>query len=93
MRVLFVNTFCGVKSTGRILTTLEALSCGTPAIIYERTACEEVARKYGGIVVEQNIDGLYQSIVKLKAESGWGGVIRRFWRIPLYLDRDRAVAA
>jgi glycosyltransferase involved in cell wall biosynthesis len=34
------------------LTTLEAISCGTPAIVYRGTACEEVAENYGGITVE-----------------------------------------
>lgn len=33
------------------LTTLEALKCGTMAIVYEDTACEEVAKMYGGVVV------------------------------------------
>ncbi|MBQ3182928.1 MAG: glycosyltransferase [Clostridia bacterium] len=44
------------------LTTLEALSCGVPAIVYKNTACEEVARKYGGLIVEQTCDGLVSGI-------------------------------
>lgn len=36
------------------LTTLEALSCGTPAIVYRDTACEEVVAQHGGIAVEPN---------------------------------------
>lgn len=31
------------------LTTLEALSCSTSAVVYKDTACEEVVKKYGGI--------------------------------------------
>lgn len=46
------------------LTTLEALSCGTQAIVYKDTACEEVVNKYGGIAVEQEFSVLYDSIVK-----------------------------
>ena len=34
------------------MTTLEAISCGTPAIVYRGTACEEVVEQYGGIAVE-----------------------------------------
>ncbi len=30
------------------MTTLEAISCGTKAIVYKDTACEEVANMYGG---------------------------------------------
>jgi len=33
------------------LTTLEAISCGTPAIVYRDTACEEVVNQYGGTAV------------------------------------------
>lgn len=46
------------------LTAIEAQSCGTPAIVYKDTACEEVAEKYGGIVVEKGPANLYQAIVK-----------------------------
>lgn len=44
------------------LTTLEALSCGTQAIVYANTACEEVARMYGGIVVERDCISLLTAI-------------------------------
>ncbi len=50
------------------LTTIEALSCGTPAIVYEDTACEEVAREYGGIVVEQSVYAIIDAIEELKEE-------------------------
>ena len=45
------------------MTTLEATSCGTKSIVYEDTACEEVAEKIGGIVAHQNIDDLYKAII------------------------------
>lgn len=44
------------------LTNAEALACGTPTIVYKDTACEEVARENGGIVVEQNIMAIYDAI-------------------------------
>lgn len=36
------------------LTTVEALACGTPAIVYDKTAVPEVINAYSGIVVEAN---------------------------------------
>lgn len=46
------------------LTNAEALACGTPAIVYKDTACEEVAEENGGIAVEQNILAIYDEINK-----------------------------
>jgi len=47
------------------MTTVEALACGTPAIVYKGTACEEIAEKYGGVAVEQNADALLEAIKKM----------------------------
>ena len=47
------------------LTTLEALSCGTPAIVYKNTACEEIAKMYGGIVVNQSVKSIKDAIDRL----------------------------
>ena len=47
------------------LTTLEAISCGTPAVVYRDTACEEIANIYGGIVVDQSIHALKEAIEQL----------------------------
>lgn len=44
------------------LTSLEAAKCGTKVIVYKDTACEEIARLYGGIVVEQNLKSVAQAI-------------------------------
>lgn len=44
------------------LTTLEAISCGTPAIVYKDTACEEIVGKFGGYAVEQNVDEILRKI-------------------------------
>jgi glycosyltransferase involved in cell wall biosynthesis len=46
------------------MTTLEAVSCGTKAIVYKNTACEEVVNKFGGIAVEQDVECLYKTILK-----------------------------
>lgn len=47
------------------LTTVEAISCGTKAIVYKDTACEEIAKKWGGIVVEQSVNDLYEAIIDM----------------------------
>lgn len=46
------------------LTTVEAMACGTDAIVLSGTACEEIVRDRGGIIVPPNdIEALYQAIV------------------------------
>lgn len=52
------------------MTQVEALACGTPSIVYEGTACEEIAQQNGNIVVPQNVNALYDAIVKQKYIDG-----------------------
>ncbi len=40
------------------LTTAEAAACGTTTIVYKGTACEEIAKMYGGFAVEQGIENI-----------------------------------
>lgn len=45
----------------------EALSCGTPAIVYNSTACPEIVDENCGFVVEKrNINQVLENIVKIK---------------------------
>ena len=44
------------------LTTAEAASCGAKVIVYKNTACEEVAKKYGGISVETGAENILKAI-------------------------------
>ncbi len=44
------------------MTTVEALACGTKAVVYKGTACEEIAKSSGGIAVEQSVEALYNAI-------------------------------
>lgn len=49
------------------LTTSEALACGTPAIVYNATACPEVIDADTGIVVEKkNINSLVRAISEIR---------------------------
>lgn len=44
------------------LTGLEAASCGTKTICYRGTACEEVAKQYGGIVIDRDLEKLLGAV-------------------------------
>ena len=55
------------------MTPVEAKACGTPSIVYEDTACEEVALKDGNMVVPQNVDALHKAIVSTYPAGGGGG--------------------
>ena len=61
---IFINT--SVEETFG-LTTAEALSCGTPAIVYNTTACPEVVDDSTGFVLEKHdITGILQTIQTVK---------------------------
>lgn len=47
------------------MTCAEALCCGTPAVVYKGTACEETAKAYGGTAVEQNVKSLASEILRI----------------------------
>ena len=47
------------------LTTIEAICCGTKAIVYSGSASEEIARKYGGTVVSPDLGELYAEIIRV----------------------------
>ncbi len=44
------------------LTTVEARACGTEAIVYKNTACEEIVQLQGGIAVDQSPQALLSAI-------------------------------
>ena len=44
------------------MTVLEAQRCGTTAIVYENTACAEVAELFGGIVVPRGPENLFRAV-------------------------------
>ena len=54
------------------MTTIEATACGTEAIVYEGTACEEVVRTQGGIAVPPSVENLYSAITGEKYHRGGG---------------------
>jgi putative colanic acid biosynthesis glycosyltransferase len=44
------------------LTTVEAMACGTPAIVYNSTACPEIVSDDTGFVVESNIEEMARAV-------------------------------
>lgn len=51
------------------MTVLEACCCGTKAVVYQDTACEEVAAQFGGIAVKRGPEHLRDAIMKLAGEE------------------------
>lgn len=47
------------------LTTVEALACGTKAIVFRGTACEEIVNLRGGIAVEPNADAIFEALMRM----------------------------
>lgn len=47
------------------MTVLEAMRCGTNALVYQDTACEEVAVPLGGVAVPRGVDNLKKAILEL----------------------------
>ncbi|EFB75132.1 glycosyltransferase [Subdoligranulum variabile] len=54
------------------LTTVEALSCGTPVIVYEDTACAEVVQHTKGKIVPQNVEAVYRAILASGKKTAQG---------------------
>ncbi len=44
------------------MTTLESLACGTQAIVYKNTACEEVINEFGGVAIQPGAENIYEKI-------------------------------
>jgi len=51
------------------MTAMEARCCGTEAIVYENTACEEIVNQFGGIAVPRGAAHLLEAIEKLTKEE------------------------
>ncbi len=51
------------------MTAMEARCCGTEAVVYQDTACEEIVNTFGGIAVPWGAEHLYPAILKLTEET------------------------
>ena len=51
------------------MTVLEACCCGCKTVVYQDTACEEVADAFGGIAVPRGPEHLKDAILKLTGEE------------------------
>ena len=52
------------------MTAMEARCCGTEAVVYENTACEEIVNQFGGIAVPRGAEHLLTAIRRLTEEEG-----------------------
>lgn len=48
------------------MTVLEAVRCGTPVIVYENTACAEIARAFGGMAVPRGWEHLRDAVLHME---------------------------
>lgn len=55
------------------LTAVEARACGTEAIVYKGTACEEITNQLGGVAVEQDVKALYRAILAVTGSAERSG--------------------
>ncbi|WP_299435377.1 glycosyltransferase [uncultured Maribacter sp.] len=73
------------------LTTAEAMSCGTPSIVYNATACPEmIVPEVGFVIPKNNIEQLLKAIKKIKKNSSksyYEGCTQR--ALKLYNKNDR----
>ena len=51
------------------MTAMEARCCGTEAIVYRDTACEEIVNQFGGIAVPRGAKHLYAAVIQLTGED------------------------
>ena len=85
---VYINT-SGEETFG--LTTVEALSCGTPAVVYNATACPEVITSETGFIVEKgDFEGLLNAIktVREKGKEQYSNACRER-ATKLYDSNDR----
>lgn len=51
------------------MTAMEARCCGTEAIVYRDTACEEIVEQFGGVAVERGAAQLFEAVMNLTKEE------------------------
>ena len=51
------------------MTVLEAQYCGTPAVVYEDTACQEIAETFGGLAVPRGPEHLLEAVTEYFGRS------------------------
>ena len=51
------------------MTPLEASCCGTKTVVYQDTACAEIAEAFGGVAVPWGAEHLYRAVTQLNLEE------------------------
>ena len=57
------------------MTTVEAQACRTDTLVYQDTACEEIANQCGGTVVQPGVNSLYHAITGTNRKMGGGNTL------------------
>lgn len=52
------------------MTTVEALACGTPAVVYNCTAIPEVIDETCGVVIEPGAEHIWDAVARIKKDNG-----------------------
>ena len=45
------------------------MACGTPAIVFDSTACPEIVDEHTGIVAEHSVQGLLQAVLQIRQKG------------------------
>lgn len=67
------------------LTTIEALACGTYAIVLRDTACAEIAEMNGGKVVDGTLESIEQAIYEVHEKKGNPHIDERLFSREVYV--------
>ena len=51
------------------MTVLEARCCGTEAVVYQGTACQEIVEQFGGVAVPRGPEHLKDAVLALTKEE------------------------
>ena len=71
------------------MTTIEGMACGTPGIVYNRTASPELVSQETGIIVEAgNIESLLNAIMTIKSRGKNNYSEDCISRVSRYFDKD-----
>lgn len=73
------------------LTTAEALACGTPAIVFDATACPEIVDEQTGYVVDYDVGSVFQAIQDIKNKGKFAFHDQCIKRAKTLFDEKRMV--
>ncbi|MBR5524171.1 MAG: glycosyltransferase [Clostridia bacterium] len=73
------------------LTTAEALACGTPAVVFDSTACPELVDEASGLAIPHDEDALCQAVETIRRRGKDAYAPHCVQRAHTLFDQDRMV--